>query len=83
MNISQTESPFILEAKTCGCQNKKNIAYSFVESIHNLCIDRRDIIMAQILACERLMKYTMDDNEIKVIEKEIAELKLAKDLISY
>jgi hypothetical protein len=29
------------------------------------------------------MKYTMDDNEIKVIEKEIAELKLAKDLISY
>lgn len=83
MNISQTETPFILEAKACGCNNKKNIAYSFIESIHNLCIDRRDIVIAQILACERLLKYTQDDNEINAIKKEIYELKLAQDLISY
>ncbi len=83
MNIAQTENPFVIEAKTCGCKNKKNITYSFIESSHSLCIDRREIILAQIQACERLLKFIKDKIELAAIEKEISELKLAQDLTSY
>jgi hypothetical protein len=83
MNIAQTENPFVIEAKTCGCRNKKNITYSFIESSHSLCIDRREIILAQIQACERLLKYVKEDIDLRLIEKEISELKLTQDLISY
>ena len=83
MNIAQTENPFVIEAKTCGCKNKKNITYSFIGSSHSLCIDRREIILAQIQACERLLKFIKDKIELAAIEKEISELKLAQDLTSY
>ncbi len=83
MNIAQTENPFVIEAKTCGCKNKKNITYSFIESSHSLCIDRREIMLAQIQACERLLKFIKDKIELAAIEKEISELKLAQDLTSY
>jgi hypothetical protein len=83
MNIAQTEYPFVIEAKTCGCKNKKTITYSFIESSHSLCIDRREIILAQIQACERLLKYVKEDIDLRLIEKEISELKLTQDLISY
>ena len=83
MNIVQTENPFVIEAKTCGCKNKKNITYSFIESNHSLCINRREIILAQIQACERLLKYVKEDIDSRIIKKEISELKLAQDLISY
>jgi hypothetical protein len=83
MNIAQTENPFIIEAKTCGCKNKKNITYSFIESSHSLCIDKVEIILAQIHACERLLKYVKDKTDLAAIEKEISELKLALDLTNY
>jgi hypothetical protein len=83
MNIAETENPYVVEAKTCGCKNKKNITYSFIESSHSLCIDRRELMLQQIQACERLLKYVKDKNELEAIEKEIADLKLAKDLTSY
>ncbi len=83
MNIAERENPFVIEAKTCGCKDKRNIAYSFIESFHSLCIDRREIILAQIQACERLLKYVKDETELAAVEKEIASLKLSLDLISY
>jgi hypothetical protein len=83
MNIAQTENPFVIEAKTCGCKNNKNITYSFIESSHSLCIDRRELILAQIQACERLLKYVKEETDLGIIKKEISELKLAQDLLSY
>ncbi len=84
MNIVDVETPFIIEAKTCGCKTKKNISYSLIESSHSLCVDRKEIILAQIQTCERLLNYVNDEIElVKVINKEIAELKLALDLIHY
>ncbi len=83
MNIAERENPFVIEAKTCGCKDKRNIGYSFIESFHSLCIDRREIILAQIQACERLLKYVKDETELAAVEKEIASLKLSQDLISY
>lgn len=84
MNIAYTESPTYVEAKTCGCREKGiKIAYSFVDTYHSLCLDKKDIIMAQIDACERLLNNTTDTDKISdsAITKEIAELKMALDLL--
>jgi hypothetical protein len=84
MNLVEIETPFIIEAKTCGCKNKeRNISYHFVESIHSLCIDKKEIMVAQIQACERLLKYVKDEIDIIAIKKEISDLKLALDLTRY
>lgn len=44
-------------------------------------MDKKDIIEAQIQACERLLKYATNESEERLVEKEIAELKLALDLM--
>jgi len=82
MNIAYTESPTYVEAKTCGCREKGiKIAYSFVDTYHSLCLDKKDIIIAQIDACERLLNNTTDKISDSAITKEIAELKMALDLL--
>ncbi len=82
MNIVQIESPFEVEAKICGNKNnKKVISYHFIESDHSICIDKREIILAQIQACEILLKQTKGYEDFILIKKEIVELKLACDLI--
>lgn len=58
------------------------MAYSFIDSYHSLCIDKKDIILAEIDACERLLKYTSDQTNKDVITEEIAELKMTLDFLS-
>jgi hypothetical protein len=83
MNMSSTESPVIIQAKTCGYKEKNmKITYTFIDSYHSLCLDKKDIISAEIEACNRLSKYTRDERDNEVIEKEIAELKMSLDLIN-
>jgi len=81
VNIARTEADYDMVAKTCGCKDtERKVTYSFVDSYHSLCRDKKDIILSEIQACERLLKYTRDDNDKIILEKEIAELKLALDL---
>ncbi len=83
MNIAESEAPYEITAKTCGCkQNGRKVIYSFVESFHNLSKDKKDIIISEIHACERLRKYARDKLDSKVIETEISELKIALDLLT-
>jgi hypothetical protein len=59
LNISEAESPYGIMAKTCGCENKKRkVTYSLIDSYHSLCHDKKDLILGQIEACQRLVKYT-------------------------
>ena len=84
MNISESEASAILVAKTCGCkeqQDGKKVAYAFVDSHHNICIDKKDIISSELYACEKLVIYATDQTEIQVIEKEVSELKIMLDLL--
>ena len=58
--------------------------YRMVDSYHNVCLDKREIIFEELNACERLLKYATDyniNNEIdkKYIESEIAYLKIILD----
>ena len=83
MNITDSEAPFEITAKTCGCKdNDRKVIYSFVESFHNLSKDKKDIIISEIQACERLRKYARDDLDKQVIEAEISDLKMALDLLT-
>ena len=69
-------------AKTCGCKDmKRKVTYSLVDSYHNLCRDKKDIILSEMQACERLLQYTRDENDKITVEKEVAELKLTLDLL--
>ena len=82
MNIAHTEEDYDIVAKTCGCKDTtRKVTYSFVDSYHSLCRDKKDIILSEIQACERLLKYTRDENDKITLENEIPELKLALDLM--
>ena len=82
MNISSSEAPNEIIAKTCGCkENDRKVTYSFVDTYHNLCKDKKDIIISEIQACERLRNYTRDEPDMKAIETEIAQLKMTLDLL--
>ncbi len=83
MNIVEPEEPFLIEAKTSGYNKQKTISYYFIESVHSLCLNKIDIILEQIRACKRLLRYVKDEKDKNLIEKEIIELKFALDLINF
>jgi hypothetical protein len=84
MNIMENEIPYLVEAKTCGCNEKgKSVSHHFVESSHVLCEDKSELMWSQIQAYERLLKYSKDDSETLVLKNEIFKLKLGLDLMRY
>jgi hypothetical protein len=82
MNIDYSELPFAVAAKMCGCRAKKRkVTYLLLDPYHSLCMDKKDIISAQLETCERLLKYIKDDIDKKTIEEELVELKMALNLM--
>ena len=47
MNIVEMESPFVIQAKTVGHKQKRNVIYSVENSYHSICIDKRGILLEQ------------------------------------
>ena len=83
MNIFSQESQDLVTAKTCGSKaDEKKTRYAFSKSFHSLCLDKKGIIEAEIQACDRLSKYAKNDSEKLVADKEIAELRMALDLLT-
>lgn len=84
MNIVESEAPFTMVAKTCGCvqRNKRKIAYALIDSYHGQCLDKKDIIESELMACESLLKYTIEEHDRQIVEREIADLKMTLDLLS-
>ena len=82
MNVTTSEEPYDIVAKTCGCKERnRKVTYSFIDVYHGLCKDKKDIVLSEIQACERLMHDTRDEIDISVIQTEIAEPKLTLDLL--
>ena len=79
MNIEETESSLV-EARTCG-ERQRRVAYKFMDAFHSLCVDKKDILLAEISACETLLRACRDEEDRKAVEKEIQELKMALDLM--
>jgi hypothetical protein len=84
MNIFSSEEPDLVIAKTCGRTGKETqkVTYAFSESFHSLCLDKKEMMQAEIEACERLLKYATNEPERAVIEKEITELRMALDFLT-
>jgi hypothetical protein len=81
MNLTDIDSTIQIDAKICGSLHKRRIAYSVMEFHHSLYINKKDIILGQIRACELLHKYVIDSPDRNVLRKEILDLKLMLDLI--
>ena len=82
MNIAESEQPVRIIAKTCGYEKvRTKVTYSFIDAYHDLCVDKKDIISSELEACENLPKHTADKADRESIEIEIAELKMALDLM--
>ncbi len=73
MNI--IENIFIIEAKTHKSKNSRKISYHVFESPYAICLDKKEIVLAQIQACEHLLDRTKDEDDFEAITKEILELK--------
>lgn len=83
MNIITEEYDSPVTAKTCGCkQSKRKVTYAFLNETHSLCLDKKDLIAAQLEACEKLLKYATDDYDRMAVEQEINELRTALDLMT-
>jgi len=72
----------MVTAKTCGCKDKQSVTYNFSESFHSLCLDKKDILEAEIQGCEKLLKYASEESTRAVIEKEIMVLRMALDMLT-
>ena len=81
MNLTDLDSTIQIDAKLCGSLHRRRIAYSVTDFHHSLYINKKDIILGQIRACDLLYKYAIDTLDSNVLRKEILDLKLMLDLI--
>ena len=86
MNIVSVDVSLFVAAKMCDCNQAygrgRKVTYEFIDDYYSTCIDKRDIITAQLQACEKLLNYSEDENDKSVIRTEMEELKMILDLIS-
>lgn len=83
MNIITDASCITVTAKTCRCNERGRmgrIIYQFVDKPHSLCADKKEILLAQLTACQRLLKYA-DQHDSALIRNEIEEINMALDLL--
>lgn len=81
MNIFDSDRVLVLTAKTCGPDyGKRKIVYLPIGWNHVLCVDRKEIVLSQLYACEKLLSH-VSERDRELVEKEISELKMALDLI--
>ena len=81
MNVLEVEFPLKIEAETSKYNDKINVIYSVAELQNNFCINKKEIIMEQIKACENLSRYTINKSESLALDREISELKSALDIL--
>jgi hypothetical protein len=84
MNIPEIGAPLIVVAKTRGCREKssRTVTYQFIDSYPSLCLDKKDLILGQLEACERLLGNIVDEEDKNTVESEIIELKMALDFLT-
>ena len=81
MNILEVKFPLKIEAKTTRYNDKTNVIYSIAELQHNFCIDKKEIIIEQIKACQNLSRYNINKSDSLALEREIHELKIALNIL--
>jgi hypothetical protein len=84
VNIDFPEASNLVIAKLCGCkESRRKVAYSLLNETHGLCLDKKDLIIGELEACEKLQRYTPDENDNRIaLEREVRELRMALDLMT-
>ena len=69
-------------AKTCKSNTTSGkVIYTLDNADSITYLGKRDILLNQLSACEKLIAYARDDNELELIQTEINQLKLILDLV--
>ena len=70
-------------AKTCKANTTfGKVIYTLENPESIIYLGKKDILFNQLIACEKLIDYAKDNNDLEVIQTEINELKLMLDLVS-
>ena len=81
MNLSVESDSLVFTAKVCSNLFRRKIVYALSDNSDFLFLEKKDIILNQIQACEKLLKYAFDETDNIAIQNEIDELKSTLDLI--
>jgi hypothetical protein len=69
-------------AKTCKSNTTSGkVIYTLENPESIIYLGKKDILFNQLIACEKLIDYAKDNNDLEVIRTEINELKLMLDLV--
>jgi len=70
-------------AKTCKSNaTSGKVIYTLENPESIIYLGKKDILFNQLIACEKLIDYAKENNDLEVIRTEINELKLMLDLVS-
>ena len=76
-------SECLMIAKTCKSNTSSGKVIYTVENPESIIyLGKKDILFNQLNACEKLIDYAKDNNDLELIQTEINELKLMLDLVS-
>jgi hypothetical protein len=72
-----------MTAKTCKSNTTSGkVIYTLDNPESIIYLGKKDILFNQLIACEKIIDYAKDNNDLEVIRTEINELKLMLDLVS-
>ena len=73
----------VMIAKTCKSNNAgRKVIYTLEDPDSITYLGKKDILLNQLMACEKLIDYVRDKNDLELIQTEINELKLMLDLVT-
>jgi hypothetical protein len=73
----------LMIAKTCKSNTMSGkVIYTLENPESIIYLGKKDILFNQLIACEKLIDYVNDNNDLEVIQTEINELKMMLDLVS-
>jgi hypothetical protein len=73
----------VMIAKTCKSNTTdRKVIYTLENPDSITYLGKKDILLNQLMACEKLIDYVRDKNDLELIQTEINELKLMLDLVT-
>jgi len=73
----------LMIAKTCKSNTASGKVIYTLENPDSITyLGKKDILLNQLMACEKLINYAKDNNDLELIQAEINELRLMLDLVT-
>ena len=73
----------LMIAKTCESNTSSGKVIYTLENADSITyLGKRDILLNQLMACEKLIDYAKDNNDLELVQVEINELRLMLDLVT-